>query len=115
MYTVNRHVALVRPKQPFLDWLLSVPDPKSLKITLEELRSNDTAFLIPDFETLEAAFNYVEKNYETIFIDHLFEWYSDGSLWPEKRDLATFREWFDVEIHDMIIDLGEDNIKRENI
>ena len=38
MQSIDRLVAIIKPGQPFLDWLRSLPD-WDLEMTLEELRS----------------------------------------------------------------------------
>ena len=43
-------------------------------------------------------------NYEALFENELEGWYTDESLWPKKRDLKLFREWFNVECHTVIED-----------
>ena len=30
--------------------------------------------------------------------------------WPVNRSYATFREWFDVEIHSIVLDASDDDI-----
>jgi hypothetical protein len=44
----------------------------------------------------------------------LFGWYTDESIWPEKRTLSVFRKWLDVEIHSMVIDMLDEHIMRES-
>ena len=39
-----------------------------------------------------------------IFETELESWYIDKKLWPKKRSLKLFREWFTVECHTMIED-----------
>ena len=36
----------------------------------------------------------------------LVDWYTDESLWPKKRSLKMFREWFDIQYHSMVWDLA---------
>jgi len=112
MYLVNRFVAIIKPKQPLLDWLESQPD-WDVDIMLEDLRANRYALLIPDYDFPEQAMRYIERNHKAIFELELFGWYTDESVWPEKRTLSVFRKWFDVEIHSMVIDMLDKHIERE--
>jgi len=109
---VNRLAAIIKPKQPLLDWLESQPD-WDLDITLEELRADRYALLIPGYAFPEQAMRYIERNHKAIFELELFGWYTDESVWPEKRTLSVFRKWFDVEIHSMVIDMLDKHIMRE--
>ena len=52
MHTIDRFVAIIKPKQPFLDWLESQPD-WDLDMTLEELRKDSNAYLIPEYDSTE--------------------------------------------------------------
>jgi hypothetical protein len=105
---VNRYVAILKPKQPFLDWLESQPD-WDVEITLEEIRSDRCAYLIPAYALLDQAMRYIERNHKKFFEMELFGCYTDESMWPEKRTLSVFRKWFDIEIHSMIIDTLDDH------
>jgi len=109
MRPINRFVAIIKPKQPFLDWLKSQPDWDS-DTTLEKLRDECNALLVPEYDTNEQAMCYIERNYKTIFELQLFDWYTDESMWPEKRTLKVFRDWFDVEIHSMVYDMVDEHI-----
>lgn len=105
---INRYVAILKPKQPFLDWLESQAD-WDVDITLEELRADRCAYLIPAYALLDQAMRYIERNHKKFFGMELFGWYTDESMWPEKRTLSVFRKWFDVEIHSMVIDILDDH------
>jgi len=113
MYLINRYVAIIKPEQPLLDWLESQPD-WDLDITLDEIRADRCAYLIPNYSP-EQAMRYIERNYKTIFEWELFGWYTDESVWPEKRTLSVFREWFDVDVHSMVVDMLSERITRERV
>jgi len=38
--------------------------------------------------------------------------YTDESLWPKKRILDMFRDWFDVEYHSMVLDTIDESIEK---
>lgn len=114
MYTINRLVAVIKPRQPFLDWLESQVD-WDLDMTLEGLRSDCNALLIPEYDSTEQAMRYIERNHKAIFELELSGWYTDETMWPEKRTLSVFRKWFDVEIHSMVIDMLDKHIMKEEL
>jgi len=39
-------------------------------------------------------------------------WYRDPKIWPETRTSAIFDEWFELEFHSMIIDLGRKRVRK---
>ena len=49
MFEINRTVLVVKPKQPFLAWALSLDD-EIKDLTLERLRRDCTAYLVPEIE-----------------------------------------------------------------
>lgn len=104
MYLIDRFVAVIKPKQPFFDWLDSQPD-REPDLTLEELRDDCNVFLIPEYDTNEQAMRYIERNHKEIFELQLLDWYLDDSVWPEKRTLSVFKQWFDIEIHSVVYDM----------
>ena len=60
------------------------------------------SWLISD-EDVENYEGWISENHETLFGNELEGWYTDKSLWPQKREYKTFSEWFDVECHSLII------------
>lgn len=114
MHTIDRSVAIIKPKQPFLDWLENQPD-WDLDMTLDDLREDSNAYLVPEYDSTEQAMRYIERNHKAIFEWELFGWYTDEAMWPEKLTLSVFRRWFDVEIHEMVIDLLDKHIMREEL
>lgn len=114
-YSINRHLITITPKQPFLDWLLSVDPNPPENPSLAELRDDSEAFLIPDnvAEETKDAIKLVEKNWKMFFEHCLSGWITDESLWP-KISLKMFREWFDIEYRSMVWDLGGEPLAVED-
>ncbi|WP_028534269.1 hypothetical protein [Paludibacterium yongneupense] len=109
MYFVDRSAAVIKPKQPFLDWLNAVPE-NDADLTLDSLRSDCTIVLLPEFVDPEEGVSRIDDMHETLFKMELASWYEDESLWPADRSLKAFWEWFDVEIHSTVIDSVEGDI-----
>lgn len=68
MDVINRAVAVIKPTQPFLDWAKSIPRPTD-DVTLDEVRTDCTTILIPDFDDPAEA----EALIATI-VDDLLKW-----------------------------------------
>mgnify|MGYP000887780057 FL=1 len=111
MYLVNRAVVIIKPRQPFLDWANSLPDPTP--VTLEQLRKDCNAILIPDVDDDLEAERYVRQIYRGLFEMQLAGWHQDPRFWPKQRGYKTFRDWFDVEVHSMVFDASSSPIVRE--
>ena len=54
MNTINRSALVVKPAQPFLEWLHRV-DPTSTHLTLDHVRLEPTIYLLPEWETGQEA------------------------------------------------------------
>ncbi len=105
-FTINRHLIILMPKQPVLDWIKRVdPDPPNL--TLEQLRQEQNAFLVPDsLDGQEDAEKWVKRSWQVFFEGYLNEWYTVESWWPQKRTYKMFKDWFEVQYHSMVWDLA---------
>ncbi len=101
---LNRSVITIKAKQPFLDWLRTLPDPKD-KITLEEIDFDNTAYLLPEYEMNGQREEILAHYFDMVFEDQLKDWSRDSTDWPKKRDFSTFKKWFEVEFHSLVIDL----------
>ena len=110
MEAINRFAIVVKPAQPFLDWLHRV-DPTSAQLTLDDLSLEPTIYLLPECQGKEEAIECLREVCTEIFEEQLDGWYRVPSAWPAERDLHAF-EW---SLHSMIIDLGDDPIEHEEI
>ena len=68
--TVNRSALVVKPKQPFLDWLHGA-DSTSSSLTLRELVSEPTIYLIPECDTPEEGADVLHERCEEIFVEQV--------------------------------------------
>ena len=39
----------------------------------------------------------------------------DTARWPPGRDLPMFKAWFRVDIHSIVVDIGDDDIEGEEL
>jgi hypothetical protein len=98
---INRAVLIVRPKQPYLDWAAGL-DSSGL---LPDPSSEQTAYLIPEFDSDEEALAILKKVYSDVFENELWGWHTDESAWPKRRTFAMFQKWFTVQLHSVVEDL----------
>ena len=107
MPTLNRSALIVKPKQPFLDWLHAA-DPTSLELTLFNLTREPTIYLISECDTDEDVTEVLRDLCEEIFEEQLAGWYTDTSTWPRDRSFDVFCCWFEYRHHSMLIDLCDE-------
>lgn len=104
MGLINRGIIVVKPKQPFLDWLRGLPEP-ALGVTLNNLRTDCNTYLLPEWDTDEDLQELLAQCCGDIFVVELEGWHTDESAFPKRRSWTVFREWFDVEAHSMVVNL----------
>ncbi len=101
MIEVSHSVAIIKPKQPYVDWVLSLPESVE-DYTIEEAQQDCDAYLIPEYGEDCEALAFVRKHYEMIFGTALFDWYTDEAVWPKNRTWKVFCEWFTIELHSVV-------------
>jgi hypothetical protein len=114
MITINRTAIVVRPGQPFLDWLHGA-DPTSIELRLEDLRREPTVYLLPEFENDGEVREYLEEVCGQIFEEQLDGWYRVPSSWPSQRDLDAFDHWFEWSFHSVVVDLCDEPLLQEEM
>ena len=65
MYTINRSVAIIRSKQPFVDWANSISEGEDF--TVEELNVECNAVLLPEYGADDYDGVLLEDFYQDIF------------------------------------------------
>lgn len=107
--SIDRNAILVRPKSPFYEWLNkilkgehSIPD-----------REENNIYLIREMDSNEDIKNWIEKNFDRLFVNELNDWYTDEAGWPANRTYRMFCDWFDVEVHSMVLDLEEFSVTKD--
>jgi hypothetical protein len=116
MRVVNRTAVTVVGVAPYLEWTRKRDaDFNKGMLTVSRTRSYGSAFLLPEVEVEEDLQEWVEDNFAWIFESQLSAWTEDESAWPADRDLPLFKHWFRIDIHSVVIDIGDDDIEGEEI
>jgi hypothetical protein len=116
MRVVNRTAVTIVGAEPYVRWTTQRDaDSNRGMLTVGRARPYGTAFLLPEFELEEDVQEWVEENAGWLFEFQLSAWTEDESAWPANRDLKTFREWFRVDVHSVVVDVGEDDIEGEEL
>ena len=116
MRVVNRTSVTVVGAEPYVEWTRSRDaDFAKGAVTVARTRAYGTAFLLPELEQEEDLLEWVEDNYAWIFEFQLSAWTEDESAWPAERDLKMFRAWFRIDLHSVVVDIGDDDIEGEEL
>jgi hypothetical protein len=113
LHSINRNVVVIKPKAPLLDWVNSLPDNID-DVNKEDVNQDCTTYLIPETYGRDDAVKYIEDIYREIFQIELISWRRDKSSWPKRRTLKMFNDWFELEVHSMVIDTVDEFIAKED-
>jgi len=116
MRVVNRTAVTITGAQPYLEWMRQTDaDFNKGTITVSTAKTYGSAFLLPEFDLEEDLQEWVEENASWLFEFQLSAWTEDEASWPGQRDLKTFREWFRIDIHSVVVDVADDEIEGEEL
>lgn len=104
---LNRSAVLFLYREPFTQWASALPDHEGGPITPEELNGEPVVYLVPEYESDEEFFVWLEKNYKGLWNKFLMGWTSDKSVWPETRTLEAFVVWFQPVLLSLVYDLSD--------
>jgi hypothetical protein len=116
MRLVNRTAVTLIGAQPYLDWMRQTDaDFNKGSLTVARARTYGSAFLLPEFDLEEDVQEWVEENASWLFEFQLSAWTDDEASWPQTRDLKTFRQWFRIDVHSVVVDVADDDIEGEEL
>ncbi len=116
MQLLNRTAVTIVGARPFLEWTRQTDaDVNRGTLTVARAKTYGTAFLLPEFESEIDVQEWIEENAVWLFEFQLAAWTEDESTWPALRDLATFREWFRIDIHNTVVDTADTDIEGEEL
>ena len=104
---IRRSALVLKPKQPFYDWVKSIRDiPEEMQTDKADIEppGEPDVYLLPDYETTEQMERWVSRNFDWLFCEQLNSWYSDEYVWIQNRTFKMFKEWFDYSLHTMVWD-----------
>ena len=77
------------------------------------MNDEPTTYLIPAYEENYLLFAHLSAVCHEIFVLEMNGWWTEEELWENDLSWENFNKWFDYEICSLPIDLGEDEIFRE--
>lgn len=114
MRLVNRQAAVVRLRQPFVDWINETEKRTggTTRFTAEEVNREPNVYLLEQHELPEDNRSYLEKFSTAIFEAKLSGWYNDPDMWPKSQSSEVFSKWLKVDLLSMVIDLESGRVKK---
>jgi len=106
--SINRAAVVVRPKAPFFDWA------RSLEGGLPEATEAWTSVYLVEAGEDEEPSVVLRRCFASIFEEQLVAWHRDMEDWPKPRTMATFRDWFEANVVDLVFDLCDGPIEHDD-
>lgn len=116
MRVVNRTAVTVTGAQPYIEWTRQHnADRDGGLLTVQRTKLYGSVFLLPEFDFEEDVQEWIEESAGWLFEFQLSNWTDDESAWPANRDLRMFRSWFRVDVHNVVVDVADDEIEGEEL
>lgn len=95
---INRYAIVIKPIQPFFDWLNALNPEDPVKETSEA-----SVYLLD--EGVDDVEQWLRKKFDHFFTMELEDRHTNIKDWPQKRSYKLFRQWFSVDISSMVYDI----------
>lgn len=103
---INRYAIVLKPKQPLFDWFNNL-NPE------EEITEIDRANIYLVNDGIDDLEKWLQKKFDKFFMMELYDWHTNKKEWPQKRNYKMFKEWFYVDISNMVYDLEKLPVRKE--
>ena len=105
---INRNAIVVNAKKPLFDWINYLYPESPVNG-----RQEGNIYLIREKNSIEEIEKWLKLNFDKIFENELNDWHSEENDWPQKRTLKMFKDWFDYQLHSMVLDMEETDITKD--
>jgi len=104
MDDVDRMALIVRPRQPYIDWANAFDDggPK-----FDPAAHRPRVYLIDEIADPIDLHKALRNHWRDIFEEELEGWMRDADDWPSPRTQKVFLQWFDVEVAELVTNMGQ--------
>lgn len=113
LYDINRYALILTPSEALLRWAIREDATMAEDIDFDDTSDLTTVYLLPDFDEMDAAEDWLEKNYLPILENLLAEWIADEDSWPDQLAFDHFDKFSDYTITNMVIDTQDASYDEE--
>ena len=101
---LNRTAIMLRFRQPCIDWMFRITN----EVVSMESDTERAVYLVPEIHKLHDLDKVLAPIYNELFDQELQGWYVDEHSRPKNLSPKQFKEWFSIEVHSAVVDLGCD-------
>lgn len=108
VYSLDRSALCIWAKEPFVEWLNTLPDkPDEVTFTLEGVVADPGLYLIPAIADEGEVDAMLATLTPTIFLKEFERWCENPEWWPKDVELEDVDDWFDYQLFFEASDLVE--------
>ena len=104
LFDINRVALIVTPSETLLRWAIQEDPTLAEDVDPEDRSELSSVFLLPDFDDMDAAEDWLEDHFRDILETVLEEWVADENDWPPKLEFSHFEKYTDYSLTSIVID-----------
>ncbi len=103
LYDINRVALIISPSEALLKWAISEEPSLAEEVDIDDPSDLASVYLLPDFDDIEEADDWLEDNFVPILETLLEEWIPDDN-WPERLEFSHLEKYADYSFSNIVID-----------
>jgi len=109
LYDINRVALILKPSEELLQWAIREDPALAEDIDPEESDDYASVYLLPDFDELEEADQWLEKNFQEVLETLLEEWIPNEAAWPDELSFKHLELYSDYSFTNIVIDTQDES------
>lgn len=112
LYDINRVALIITPSEALLKWAISEEPSLAEEVDIDDPSDLSSVYLLPDFDDMEEADEWLEDNFERILETLLEEWIPEDN-WPDKLEYTHFEKYAEYSFSNIVIDTVDPSYDEE--
>lgn len=114
LYDINRVALILRPSEELLRWAIREDPSLAEDIDPEETDDLASVYLLPDFDDLDDAEVWLEKNFQEILEALLEEWVPNETSWPDELSIKHLELYSEYAFTNIVVDTQDESYDEED-
>ncbi len=114
LYDINRVALILKPSEELLRWAIREDPSLAEEIDPEETDDLASVYLLPDFDDLDEAEVWLEKNFEEILEALLEEWVPNETSWPDELSFKHLELYSEYAFTNIVVDTQDESYDEED-
>lgn len=74
--------------------------------------SETSVYLVKSRFSTEDTAKWMKRHFKDIFEGELIDRHTDENDWPAKRTYKIFKEWFNIGLHEHVVDMEDEPMRK---